>query len=132
MKNLAYLICISAHFLACHHKEVVVYPLTENTWGTPEVLHVPDNVGFYTSYLGSYEFKADGSFIALVGPTRVEARWYWLEEGTKFKVDFQGLATYNDIYTIVSMCDTLLHVTQRREGEAENNGNYWEKKFRTY
>jgi len=130
MKKTIFLLLLTL-FFACDKNEPV-YPLTETIWRTPEVLHVPDNVGFYSTQLGSYEFKSDGTYKALIGSTRIDAKWYWLEKGEKFKLDYEGLLQYNEIFTILSMQDTLLHVKKRNEGESENNGNYWEMKFRPY
>ncbi|MBC7777546.1 MAG: hypothetical protein H7246_19085 [Phycisphaerae bacterium] len=130
MKKTMFLLLLPL-FSACG-KNDTIYPLTETIWGTPEVLHVPDNVGFYSTKLGSYEFKSDGTYKAIIGSNTLEAKWDWLVKGEKFKLDYEGQVTHNEIFTILSMQDTLLHVKKRNEGESENNGNYWELKYRPY
>lgn len=107
------------------------YPLTQYTWTTKEVIHIPDNVGFYSGQYGVlFQFKVDGTYIVSNTPAPIEAEWYWIDEGVKFKVDLTGISAYNDVYTILTMNDTLLHFTRRVEGEPDTTGNYWEIKYR--
>ena len=130
MKNILLLFSLLLLF-GCGKSDSTTYPITEKVWVAKETLHVPDNLGFYTSQLGYYyQFKSDGSYKAGNGTNTTNAKWYWLEEGVKFKLDYESQASYNDVFTVISMSDTLLHVKKRIEGEPENTGNYWELKYR--
>ena len=96
-----------------------------------EVIHIPDNAGVGDSLTGVfYQFKTNGAYVAGNGSNNTEAKWYWIEEGVKFKVDYEGQLPANDIYTILNMNDSLLHATLRDEGEPDTTGNYWEIKYR--
>lgn len=115
--------------LSCHKDKSDAYPFVDVLWNKAQVLHVPDNVGFTTYTIASYRFGADGIY-SKTGTYPISAKWYWVEEGKRFKIDYEGLQQYNDIVTLVTSSDTLLHVTKRIEGEPDNTGNYWEIKYR--
>jgi len=115
----------------CVKDKISGYPLTQYTWVVREVIHIPDNAGVGDSLTGVfYQFKTNGAYVAGNGSNNTEAKWYWIEEGVKFKVDYEGQLPANDIYTILNMNDSLLHATLRDEGEPDTTGNYWEIKYR--
>jgi hypothetical protein len=131
MKKSTLLLFLVPFLFACGENENI-YPLTEHIWAAPEVLHVPDNVGMYIPPSGIYEFKSDGTYKSTHGANTLDARWEWLVEGEEFLLEYTPYASYNQIFTIVSMSDTLLHVKKRDVFELEQGGNYWEYKYRPY
>lgn len=124
-----YTVFVASLLLGCHKDNTVNHPFIDINWGKSQILHVPDNVGFYTIYISTYRFGADGTY-SVDGAYPIVAKWTWLEEGRRLKIDYKGKTNYNDVVTILTASDTLLHITKRIEGEPDNTGNYWEIKYR--
>lgn len=130
------LILVFLAFTACSINEESKQTnfLTSKTWGKPQILHVPDNMGFWggTSCGESYSFTKNGGY------TRKEdcrdfgitGTWTWMKIGDEILIDYQNNMPYNHKMKILQLSDTLLHTLERDEHEEENSKNYWEKKYR--
>lgn len=110
--------------------------LTSKTWGKPQVLKMPDNMGFWggTTCGESYIFSSDKNNFSRKDDCMsfaITGKWTWTKLGQEIFIDYQNNMPYNQKIKIVQLSDTLFHTIERHEHEKEDgSNNYWEKKYR--
>ena len=110
--------------------------LTSKTWGKPQILKMPDNIGFWsgTTCKESYHYSSERNNYTrnddCVSFT-INGKWSWTKIGEELFIDYLGNMPYNHKIKIVQLSDTLFHTIERDEHESDKGtGNYWEKKYR--
>lgn len=109
-------------------------PLTSTDWGKPEIVKIPDYIGWITqnNCAESHQFSENGTYyFKYLNCFNVEweCEWEWVEENKKLKLNSDEVIPYDVIIEIVKLNSGLLH-TKEWKGKSDTTEAYWEYKYR--